>query len=376
MPSLRGSESSPDGEETLRGHLTQHREDGAIDALREPCNLTNEFAHLSTLTSRVIDRVLSETGSAGASSSLPAPASIREYQILGELGKGGMGSVYLAKHTRLHRNVALKLLPDHLAADPQFRGRFEREMAVIGQLDHPNLVSARDAGIEANRLFLVMELLEGANLADLVENDRTVGDGGRLPGNSPGGTQSALRSSTWHGSPRRQTGQPLFDQVGGRESHRSGVRQKHNLRKRRTTICPSMQTTLGTPHYMAPEQWEHSLGVDLAADIYALGCTLYFLLTGEPPFASRGVKGWVALFEAHRNESPAPVRSKRSDVSPGLDRLIARMLAKTPKDRPRAALVLSEDLTAFAAGQRLNSTGDRNAAPLFPPVPRAQIFRK
>ena len=288
-------ESSPDGEERLRG-LTQHREDGAIDALREPCNLTNEFAHLSTLTSRVIDRVLSETGSAGASSSLPAPASIREYQILGELGKGGMGSVYLAKHTRLHRNVALKLLPDHLAADPQFRGRFEREMAVIGQLDHPNLVSARDAGIEANRLFLVMELLEGANLADLVETTGPLATADACEAIRQAAL--GLHFAHQHGMVHRDVkpGNLFLTKSGVVKVIDLGLARVHNSETANDNLS-SMQTTLGTPHYMAPEQWEHSLGVDLAADIYALGCTLYFLLTGEPPFASRGVKGWVALFE-------------------------------------------------------------------------------
>ena len=325
-----------------------------MDALRQPCNLTGEFAHLSTLTSRVIDRVLSESGSTEAPLSLPVPTSIREYQILSELGKGGMGSVYLAKHLRLHRNVALKLLPDHLAADPQFRGRFEREMAVVGQLDHPNLVSARDAGIEANRLFLVMELLEGANFAALVEKTGPL---------APADACEAIRQAALglhfaheHGMVHRDVkpGNLFLTKLGVVKVIDLGLARVHNLETANDKLS-SMQTTLGTPHYMAPEQWEDAPGVDFAADIYALGCTLFFLLTGEPPFASRGGKSWVALFEAHRSETPASVRSRRSDVPMGLDRLIARTLAKNPKNRPASALALSEELAPFTAGQALST---------------------
>src|SRR5262245_64382997 len=82
------------------------------------------------------------------------PLSIRDYQLLRKLGQGGMSNVYLARHTRLHRDVAIKLLPADLAADPQFRGRIEREMAVIGRMEHPQLVHAHHAGLKEGRLIL------------------------------------------------------------------------------------------------------------------------------------------------------------------------------------------------------------------------------
>src|SRR5262249_32895478 len=157
------------GEDRLR-RLTEDRPDHAVEALRQPRSL-DDLPRLAELSAQIVASILADqerTLISRKADSAAVPSSIRERQIVKEVGQGGMGHVYLARHERLQREVALKLLPANLAADPQFRGRFEREMAVIGQMGHPNLVRAYDAGVADGRLFLVMELLDGSDLSALV----------------------------------------------------------------------------------------------------------------------------------------------------------------------------------------------------------------
>ncbi len=332
--------------------LTRAHSDEAAEALRQQSNLTDEFNSLSTVTSQLVERLLAQPNKLTDEKSAAPPGVIRDYQILDELGKGGMGRVYRARHLRLQRDVALKLLPAHLAADPQFRGRFEREMAVVGQLDHPNLVVAHDAGLEEDRLFLVMELLQGANLVDLVERC------GPLP--CPDACAIAQQAALGlefahsHGMVHRDV-KPgnLFLTTGGSVK----LIDLGLARIQEPTASDSdlsvLHTAMGTPHYMAPEQWENSAAVDARADIYALGCTLFFLLTGEPPFAASGGKGWMALCDAHRQQSAPLVRQLRPDVPRKLSRLIERMLAKKSQLRPQSAGEVAEQLSAWTAGSDL-----------------------
>lgn len=157
-------EAHPEGEARL-DRLTKDRPDPAAVALRQSGPLRLDINPATSLTATIIERVLG--GGQAGPTPLPAspapddmtaamPTALREYRLLRPLGRGGMGRVYLARHSRLQRDVAIKVLPQELAADPWYRGRFEREMAVIGSLDHPNLVRAHDAGQEAEgtrRLF-------------------------------------------------------------------------------------------------------------------------------------------------------------------------------------------------------------------------------
>jgi serine/threonine protein kinase len=217
----RWLEANPHGEERLR-RLTEHHNDEAAEALRQPCLLDEELANLAGLSSRIVSGMLAEPMPVSADEPAAVPESIREYHLVKELGKGGMGSVYLARHRRLRRDVALKLLPARLAADPWYRGRFEREMAAVGQLDHPNLVRAHDAGAEGEHLFLAMELLDGEDLAKLVAQHR------RLPiADACEAARQAARAAPCpparSGSSRRQTGQPVRDTHGDGEGHRPGL---------------------------------------------------------------------------------------------------------------------------------------------------------
>jgi serine/threonine protein kinase len=341
---------SPEGEERLR-RLTSGLVDEAVEALRSPCRITEEIASLSLVSARVVKRLLGEPGSTFVQSS-PPPTFIRDYQLLRELGQGGMGHVYLARHTRLQRNVALKLLDESFAADPQFRSRFEREMAVIGQMDHPNLIRAYDAGVENGRLFLVMELLDGSDLYLLVK------EGGALPlADACEAVRQAalgLHFAHQHDMVHRDVKPAnLFLTRGGTVKVIDLGLARVVTHQLAVTVLSSLPTTMGTPSYMAPEQWDNASAVNHSADIYGLGDTLFFLLTGQPPFAGLETDSWRALMEAHTSLPPPCVRDLRPDVPVGLASLAARMLAKKPEQRPVSANEVAEALVPFTTGQNL-----------------------
>jgi serine/threonine protein kinase len=265
----------------------------------------------------------------------PPLARLGEYDLLEQLGKGGMGEVYRARHRRLGKLVALKLIHRGRRGDDVAVSRFLREMRAVGDLNHPNVVEALDAGEAGGHVFLVMKLLEGGTdlarlvqqrgplpVAEVCELGGQVAEGlaylhGRglvhrdlKPGNLirlPDGTVKILDLglARW----REETGEPS-DLTG------TGM-------------------VLGTPDYLAPEQIGSGVGIDGRADLYALGATLFFLLTGRPPFDHRA--GAYDKLKAHETEAAPDVRSLRPELPAGLAGLVARLLAKQPADRPASA---------------------------------------
>ncbi len=280
------------------------------------------------------------------------PESIREYQLVKQLGQGGMGTVYLARHRRLQRDVALKLLPPQLAKDPWYRGRFEREMAAVGGLDHPNLVRAYDAGAEGEHLFLSMELLDGEDLGNLVSHKGPlpIADACEVIRQAALGLQDAHARGLVHRDIKPAN---LF-------LTRSGVVKVIDLGLSRvlsqeggnTDGLSAAKTLVGTPEYMAPEQWE-TTEVDRRADIYGLGCALYNLLTGKPPFGKQGGSGWAKLAVAHTMQAPPKLRDLIPDAPRALDDLITRLLAKDPSARPATAADVVVSLAPFCFDNHL-----------------------
>jgi serine/threonine protein kinase len=278
------------------------------------------------------------------------PERIRDYQLVRLLGRGGMGCVYLARHMRLHRDVALKVLREELADDPVYRARFEREMAVVGPLDHPHLIRAQDAGAEGPHLFLVMELLDGRDLGAVVR------ERGALPvaDACEAARQAALglHHAHEHGLVHRDVkASNLF-------LTRAGVVKVIDLGLARPTekaVAGDLSSAMllaGTPECMSPEQWEGA-DVDRRADVYALGCTLIVLLTGRPPFALPGKPSWLAWMDAHGRVVPPSLGVLRPDAPADLATLVAQMLAKAPGGRPASAAAVAEALAPFTAGHHL-----------------------
>ncbi len=264
-----------------------------------------------------------------------------DYELLEELGKGGMGVVYRARQLLLNRIDAVKVLPDRFLDAPTALARFRREMQSIGGLDHPNVVRAYYAS-EANGIhFLVMEYVDGLNLQVLVI-DRlekkvgplSVGAACEVIRQAATGLQYAYMKGLVHRDIKPAN--LMLNRAGVVKILDLGLAKLcHDYRPADEQSDPlTVQgTMIGTVEYMAPEQCEDSSTVDIRADIYSLGCTLFFLLTGQPPFGGKSFDSNRRKLMAH---AVAPVPSLAA-ACPGcpaeLDRILARLMAKEPQDR-------------------------------------------
>jgi serine/threonine protein kinase len=250
----------------------------------------------------------------------PSPAddvlpleTIREYKLLAKLGEGGMGAVYKALHTRLDKVVALKVLPQGRMRDGGSVARFQREMKAVGRLDHPNIVRAMDAGEEDGTHFLVMEYVEGADLSLLAKNvgPLPVPDACELVRQAALGLQEAHEHGMVHRnikpsnlilarSPRKKSPPTLKVLDLGLALLAEALSPDQGL--------TSTGQMMGTIDYMAPEQGSDTHRVDIRADIYSLGATLYRLLTGTAPFAGDKFDTPVKKILALATKSPRRFR--------------------------------------------------------------------
>src|SRR5216684_5201324 len=237
---------------------------------------------------------------------LPPGTRLGPYEIIAPLGAGGMGEVFRARDTRLGREVAIKVLPQHLSDQPEIRARFEREARTISTLNHPNICVLFDVGYEGDALYLVMELIEGETLADRLLR-------GPLPGPEllRFGTQvadpldRAHRAGVVHRDLKpgnimiTRGGAKLMDfglsRMTGLASGAPGSASAATLTKS-PTIAQALTaegTLLGTFQYMAPEQLE-GREADARSDIWALGCVLYEMATGRRAFEARSQASLIA----------------------------------------------------------------------------------
>ena len=250
------------------------------------------------------------------------------YQLDSLLGRGGMGEVWRCHDLELGRNVAVKLLRESDADDESLR-RFRREAAIGAQLHHPGITVVHDIGRHGNRLFIVMELLVGQDLA-------------RVLAHKPHGLRFEQAVDL-----AKQTAEALAATHAHGVVHRDLKPANLFLTDRSLKICDfgiarSVQSSpidtrtgwmLGTPTYMAPEQW-HGQDIGTPVDMYALGCVLYAMLTGTPPF--RASKEPLAVMQRHLNDTPVPLRAIRIEIPDELEDLVAALLAKNPNERPDA----------------------------------------
>jgi tRNA A-37 threonylcarbamoyl transferase component Bud32 len=284
-----------------------------------------------------------------------------QYEILGKLGKGGMGAVFKARHTELGKVVALKVLPVE-EMDELSIARFKNEIRAIGKLDHPNIVAAHDAGESRGVHFLAMELVDGMDLARVVDRDGrlSVADACEAVRQAAGGLQHAYEQGLIHRDIKPSN---LMLARDGRV-RLLDLGLARSFGEAATDTLTAKGTLLGTADYLAPEQWDHPHAADTRADIYSLGCTLFHLLVGHPPFADGPYQSLLGKMRAHREVAPAAILSLRPEAPAGLGGVLDRMLAKDPARRFATPAEATAALRPFAAGAdlgRLLAAG--NAAP-------------
>lgn len=260
------------------------------------------------------------------------------YRLESLLGRGGMGEVWHARDLRLGRAVAVKALPAWATADPAGAARFRREAEIAAGLQHPGITVVFDIGTDGSILFLVMELLTGTDL-DAVLSDHPEGLPVRRALSMVDQLCDALAAAHAGGIVHRDI-KPANVMV--LDGDRLKICDFGIARFVASTTNLTGKGVIGTPSYMAPEQYEGE-AVDGRTDLYALGCLTHQLLTGVPPF--RSDQGVGALMRAHLTLPPP--RIQRPDVSADLARLVTDLLAKDPAQRPAGAAQVRERLRAI-----------------------------
>ena len=270
--------------------------------------------------------------------------TIGNYDLVEKIAEGGMGTVYRGRNLTTGEIVAVKVVPQHLLSNPVVLKRFEQEYNVARLIDHPNIVKALDFGREGETRYLVMEFVEGESLGQKIERD------GRMT------EEEAIR---------------IISQValGLQKAHKQGMIHR-DVKPDNILITPDGQAKLtdlglvkeleadlnltrtgrglGTPHFMAPEQFRNAKKADVRCDIYSLGATLYMMVTGELPFKSNGpLDAWMKKI----NNEIEPPRKVIPTMSERLDWAIRRAISPDPTHRPESCREFTEDLTGHSTKQ-------------------------
>jgi tRNA A-37 threonylcarbamoyl transferase component Bud32 len=276
-----------------------------------------------------------------------AAALADRYRLEREIGAGGMATVYLAEDLKHHRKVAIKVLREDLAASLG-SARFLREIEIAAQLQHPNILPLLDSGAADGFLYYVMPFVPGQSLRERLarEGELPVHEAVRLLVE----VTDALAHAHQMGVVHRDV-KPDNVMMSGRHALVTdfGVAKAISEATGRHTIT-TLGVAIGTPTYMSPEQASADPNVDHRSDIYSLGVVAYEMLTGRPPFVAATPQQVLA---AHVTEIPEPVARRRSAISPPLEQLVMRCLAKRPADRFQTA----EELLHLLEAQATPSTG-------------------
>jgi formylglycine-generating enzyme required for sulfatase activity len=290
-----------------------------------------------------------------------------KFKVLRKIGEGGMGAVYLAEHLAMERQVAIKVVNQALVGSTQALDRFHREMKVAARLDHPNIVRALDAETAGDLHFLVLEYVEGHSLERVVRQK------------GPLSVLSACRCA-------RQVALAL------QHAHEKGMIHRdikpQNLMVTRQGVVKVLDFGLarlareqgelgaltqsgafmGTPDYVAPEQALDAHRADIRADIYSLGCTLYYLLAGRPPFVESTA---MKVVFAHVDQEASPLHEVRPEVPAELSAVVGRMMAKDPAARYQTPREVAETLAPFC---KVQPGEDRKAVVLETPEGAARTM--
>jgi serine/threonine-protein kinase len=322
-----------------RGLVTQEE----IQAIRSPSVLTSEglltrlveAGHLSSSQAKRVQQELS----------IQATQQIPGYQLLEKLGQGSMGIVYKARQISMNRLVAIKVLNPRLAANPKYLERFTQEAHIAAKLNHNNVVQAIDVGSLGNLHYFIMEYIEGTTIRMQLEAGKIYAE------------QEALEIV-------RQIAQALDHAHRRQLVHRDikpaniiltteGVAKLADLglaREMADHVQAKLEKgmVLGTPYYISPEQIQGDMDIDVRADIYALGATLYHMVTGQPPFPGANVD---KVLRAHLKQELTPPDHLNTKLSAGIGEVVEIMMAKDRQKRYQTPGSLLLDLESLLAGQ-------------------------
>jgi serine/threonine protein kinase len=292
-----------------------------------------------------------------------------QYRILDHLGQGGMGRVFKAVHQTMNRVVAVKVLAPHLVKTDKAQHLFRREVRAAARLIHPNIVTAFDANQIGDRHFLVMEYVDGSNLEQLVRQH------GPLPVDLAcdlvrqvaAGLQYAHEMGMVHRDIKPAN---VLLQTGG--EHRDSLLvakildfglarlQKGESEPGPVAAAGRENIVMGTPDFLSPEQARNLDTVDVRSDLYSLGCTFYYLLTGTVPFPGGNT---LEKLIRHSTEEPVAVEEHRPEVPRPVGDIVRRLMAKRPEDRFQVPAELAAALAPFAARGSVDWTGLEPASP-------------
>lgn len=326
-------------------------------------DLTNQATVSSGQPTNAVDSSVSTNSLFGTASPVAIGAKLGPYRILSKLGQGGMGAVFKAQHEHLDKTVAIKVLSGAVTNQTDAVARFRREMKAVGKLNHPNIVQAHDAGEIAGTHFLAMEFIDGTDLLHLVRDRGPMS----IVNACKAVRQAAQALAAAHavGLVHRdiKPSNLLVTKTGQMKVLDLGLALLGGDATNRTADITTAGQTFGTPDYMAPEQWEDSHSADARTDLYALGCTLFFLLTGKAPYETDLHRTAVNKMKGHLMDSPPDLKAARSDVPNDVVAIYQKLLSKKPADRYQTATELAEALTPFSSSKTtINTAGTATIA--------------
>jgi serine/threonine protein kinase len=277
-----------------------------------------------------------------------------QYRIVDEIGKGGMGRVFKAEHTTMGRTVALKVLASQHTRTEKARRLFMREVRAAGKLMHPNIITAHDANEIDGRLYLVMEYIDGPNLEQLVreQGPLPVGLACDIVRQVGAGLQCAHELGMVHRDIKpsnvllQRTGTALSLGYLVKIVDFGLARLGDGAEKSHGTIITGKNIIMGTPDYLSPEQARNLHHVDIRSDLYSLGCTFYFLLTGQVPFPGGTT---VDKLIRQTREEPTPVEQLRPELPNDVADIVHCLMAKKPANRYQTPAELVLQLVPHAA---------------------------
>ncbi len=319
------------------------------EELAEARRLAQENADVTALAKTLVRQGMLSRWQAGQLLAGRSTFFLGKYKLIELLGKGGMGSVFLSEHVMMNRRVALKIIPRHVSKDPAGLERFLSEARTIASVDHPNIVQAYNVDNEEDLFYLVMEYVDGLDLQRLVEAEG--------PLDCPSAVDYVRQAAEGlaHAHARKMVhcdikpSNLIVSPQGVVKILDMGLARLVSPGQVGSEPSEADERILGSVDYLAPEQALRTADFDHRADVYSLGCTLYFLLTGHAPFPEGTLTERILK---HQTQQPPDIAAERHNVPQSLIEICQKMMAKRPADRYQTAAEVSRVLAAWRPGEQ------------------------